>query len=203
MGTLDKSLKPVASFRVKNNTETSVKLCLLPGHYDTKEILVSAEGKVFIGHCNPSALVDAGFQCQQVADDYKSATLMYDQTRGAEAYPLVITPKSKRTRYRDFLHFIRLKGLRVTKIKISDNLDSPEHKIFQSEMEVSASSIGSKVGSDFIQLSDHRKPSNYDQSFIEVDFSSVSLEMTETTLLSLEVPGGADFYIDFTVEPAD
>ncbi|MBQ5689339.1 MAG: hypothetical protein IIV21_05170, partial [Bacteroidales bacterium] len=64
---------------------------------------------------------------------------------------------------------------------------------------ITASSIGSKAGSDFIQLSQHINPSNYLQNFIEIDLEKQNLLLDETTLAFLEVPGKAQFQIDFTL----
>ena len=198
---LQQSMRPMASFIFDaTNSENDVKLCLIPGHYDTSEILIDTEtNKAVLGFCNPQAIKDAGFQCDQVADDYNTATApLYAVTRGADAYPVKISG-SKRCRYRDFLNYVKYSGMRVVKIRIQNLTDEETPRIFDSELEVSASAIGSKAGSDFVRLSSYRNASNFDRTFIEVDLSSTNLLLDETTLVSLEVPSGSKFQMDFTL----
>lgn len=197
---LKSSMKPVASFSFKNlSTTEQVKLCLFPGHFDTTEI-VKVDDKIAVAFSNPAGITAAGYQCQQVADDY-NATVTNVKADGT--YKVQILPKSKRTRYRDFLNYIKYSGLKVSKMRITDLNTNGAHEIFGQEIEVSASAIGQKSGSDFIQLSAHRDSSAYDQTYIDVDLASSNLLLDETTLAFLEVPAGASFQIDFTLEKMD
>ncbi|MBR4155552.1 MAG: hypothetical protein IKU01_02455 [Bacteroidales bacterium] len=196
MNGLKKSMEPVASFKIQNSTDNEVKINLFPGHYDTTELVKDSNGKPIISHANPSALCDAGYTCDQVADDFNTE---FHEAKGSNAYPVKITPKSTRTRYRDFLNYIKYSGLRVSKIRITDLNTGGNHEIFGQELEVSASSIGSKAGSDFIQLSSHIDPSNYLQNFIDIDLAQRNLLLDETTLAFLTIPGKANFLIDFTL----
>lgn len=204
MATLKNSTNPTASFVFMNHSDDSQRLCLFPGHYNTTEIVMVNEGeskKAVLAYSNPEGIVAAGFQCDQVADDCSvSTTNMY---RGEERkYNVEVTPVSKRTRYRDFLNYIKLAGLRVSKIRITDLVQNSAHEIFAQELEVSASAVGAKAGSDFIQLAAYRKPSNYDQSFIEIDLMDTNLLLNETTLAALDIPGKAEIQIDFTLVKA-
>lgn len=198
MNDLTKSLKPTASFTFQNLSAELKKLCLFPGHYDTSEVVTSGDGKggYVLAYSNPAAVTDAGFPCDQVADDYS-----YNQAnvKADGKYAIKISPKSIRTRYRDFLNYIKYSGLRVVKMRITDLSQNSNHEIFNQELEISASSIGSKAGSDFVQLSAHIDPSNYLQNFIDIDLTQRNLVLDETTLASLSIPAGANFQIDFTL----
>ena len=199
---LKKSLRPVASFVFNNTASETRKLCLFPGHFMLASAITKITGssapfnsETVLSYANPAALCDAGYECDQVADDF---TLSKNLSDGG-VYDIQITSKSRKTRYRDFLNYIKLSGVRVSKMRITDLVANGSHDIFQSEMEITASSIGSKAGSDFIQLSQHINPSNYLQNFIEIDLEKQNLLLDETTLAFLEVPGKAQFQIDFTL----
>lgn len=197
MTSLNQSMRPVASFVFKSFASTGKKLCLFPGHYDTTEIVEENEtSKQIISYANPKGIIDAGYNCDQVADDYGGDYIIRDNN-----YSIEIKPKGSRTRYRDFLNYIKLSGVRVVKMRITDLTtgSNPSHDIFYQEIEVSKSAIGSKSGSDFIQLASHINPSNYLQNFIEVDLEKQNLLLDETTLAFLDVPAGANFQIDFTL----
>ena len=207
---LAKSMRPVASFVFENTTPAPAKLCLIPGHYNTVSILGIVTGTEtstpypitsFLSYADPSAIKAAGYDCDQVADDYNLTQNMKNGRQ--EKYPIEVISKSNKTRYRDFLNYIKVSGLKVTKMRITDlsTAANPSREIFNSEIEVAQSAIGSKSGSDFIQLSSHIDPSNYLQNFIEIDLELQNLLLDETTLAFLEVPGSARFQIDFTLAP--
>lgn len=206
---LAKSMRPVASFVFENTTSDPTKLCLIPGHFNTVSVLgIVTETSVnppypvttVLSYADPSAIKAAGYDCDQVADDYN---LTQNMNGTNKRYPVSVTSKSNKTRYRDFLNYIKVSGLKVTKMRITDlsTAANPSREIFNSEIEVAQSAIGSKSGSDFIQLSSHIDPSNYLQNFIEIDLEIQNLLLDETTLAFLEVPGSAKFQIDFTLAP--
>lgn len=197
-------MRPVASFLFRNTSSESKRLCLFPGHFVNQDVITQVTGSSapfttvsYISHANPNAIKAAGFECDQVADDFNLSNNFKDGS-GA-TYAIEITPKTQKGRYRDFLNFIKLASVRVSKMRITDLTSSSSHDIFQSEIEISKSSIGSKSGSDFIQLSAHIDPSNYLQNFIEIDLEQQNLLLDETTLAFIEIPGRANFQIDFTL----
>lgn len=192
---LKQSMKPTASFTFLNKAAVERVLCLFPGHFDTTEI-VKVDDKVSLAYCNPKPLVEAGYYCDQVADDYSAE---HSTAKLEGSYDVQINPVSKRTRYREFLNFIKTSGLRVSKMRITDLNSEGTHEIFNQELEISASAIGAKAGSDFLQLSAHIDPSNYIQRFIDIDLSQQNLLLDETTLAFLRVPAKANFQIDFTL----
>ena len=193
-------MRPVASFIFDNSKDgaENVRLCLFHGHYDVSEVGSTSQDRISrfdVRYTNVNALKDAGYECDQIADDYSSCVFgLTTQDK------VIITPVSKKTRYRDFLNYIKLAGLKITKMRITDLMGpNSTHEIFQQEMEISSSSIGAKSGSDFVQLAQHINPSNYLQTFIEVDLELQNLLLDETTLAFLKVPAGSKFQIDFTL----
>lgn len=200
MSKLNSSMRPVASFIFDNSKESAVdtKLCLFSGHYDVSEVCsdtLTNPSKYDVRYTNVRVLQDAGYECDQIADDTS-----YCKVGISGFNKVAITPVSKKTRYRDFINYIKLAGLKITKMRITDLMGpNSSHEIFQQEMEISSSSIGAKSGSDFVQLAQHINPSNYLQTFIEVDLELQNLLLDETTLAFLKVPAGAKFQIDFTL----
>lgn len=200
MSKLNSSMRPVASFIFDNSKESAVdtKLCLFSGHYDVSEVCsdtLTNPSKYDVRYTNVRVLQDAGYECDQIADDTS-----YCKVGISGSNKVAITPVSKKTRYRDFINYIKLAGLKITKMRITDLMGpNSSHEIFQQEMEISSSSIGAKSGSDFVQLAQHINPSNYLQTFIEVDLELQNLLLDETTLAFLKVPAGTKFQIDFTL----
>lgn len=193
------SLQAVASFRIKNPSSNSVRVCFFPGHYDTAEVVSSTDsGKYIISYADPSALKNAGYDCVQVADDFNAKNTM-NKNDGTGTYPVVILPKGGKTRYRDFLNMIKLSGLKVSKIRLTDLVTNGNHEIFGQDLEVSKSAIGAKGGVDIVNLASHINPAHFLQNFIDIDLASSNLKLDETTLLFMEIPANADFQIDYTL----
>ena len=205
MSTLNQSMRPVASFVFENTDSNRQKLCLFPGHFMTASSIGIASGSSpvtvasYLSYADPSAIIAAGYDCCQVADDFAATENRKDAS--GRLYPIKITSKSAKTRFRDFLNYIKLANVRVTKMRITDlsKDTNPSREIFQQELEITKSSIGSKNGSDFVQLSQHINPSNFLQNFIEVDLEKQNLKLDETTLAFLDIPGSAHFQIDSTL----
>ena len=64
MSEVQKSLRSVVSFRVKNPSLTASRICFFPVHYDTSEIIASTDaGNFLISHENPSAINESGYEC--------------------------------------------------------------------------------------------------------------------------------------------
>lgn len=207
MDNLEKSLKPVASFIIENTGTVAKKLCLIPGHFITASVVArlldtTAPAKLDtqISYADPSAIKAAGYDCDQVADDFSLSSMAVDGS--GSQYAIKVTPKSQRTRYRDFLNFIKTSGLKVSRMRFTDLSSNPSHDIFNSEIEVSKSSIGAKAGSDFLQLTSYINPANYLQNFVDVDLGQRNLMLDETTLVFLEIPPKAHFSIDFSLSMA-
>ncbi|MCQ2318490.1 MAG: hypothetical protein MJZ90_06180 [Bacteroidales bacterium] len=194
MSKLITALKAVASFTFQNtDSNASKRLCLFPGHFDTLELVSGTRGSATVTepvYSNISHITDAGYNCDQVAYDKIDIQKTTDK--------ITCTANSKRTKWADFLRYIQLNGLRVTKMRIK-NLGTND-AIFNQEIEISASAIGGKVGSDFINLSEYVSANAYDRSFIDIDLSAASLSLDNTTLAFLDVPASANFSIQFTVE---
>lgn len=198
MSNFNKSIRPVASFTFQ--TTTAARLCLFPGHYNTEEVVIK-DSKAYVSFADPAAIKNAGHSCDQVADDY-NATLANLRGNGG-TYPVQINPKTPATRYRDFLNYVKYSGLKVVKMRITDltNTQNPSREIFQQNIEVTQSSIGSKSGSDYVQLSAYINPANFLQNFIDIDLEKDerNLSLDETTLVFLDVPANSNFQIDFTM----
>jgi len=194
---LNNALKPVASFRIVNpagNPER--KLCLIPGHFNLTGVVDVDNGQggtmPVITYNDKRPIVNAGYSCDEVADDYNQSL-----SRSA----VQVHPNNEMTRYRDFLNFIRLKQLRVSKIRLTNRTASSVGRAqFNKRFEVSASSIGSRAGSDFINIANYKNPANYDQDIIEIDLAQQNLLLDATTLTFLTVAADADFDIEFTLD---
>lgn len=194
---LNNALKPVASFRIVNpagNPER--KLCLIPGHFNLTGVVDVDDGHggtmPVITYNDKRPIVNAGYSCDEVADDYNQSL-----SRSA----VQVHPNNEMTRYRDFLNFIRLKQLRVSKIRLTNRTASSVGRAqFNKRFEVSASSIGSRAGSDFINIANYKNPANYDQDIIEIDLAQQNLLLDATTLTFLTVAADADFDIEFTLD---
>lgn len=192
---LKESLKPTVSYRFKNNDKTNLRrVGLIPGHYNTDEISTDGNGKYFITHGNPTALKQAGYDCDQVADDFNSAVTA--TSRGNKDL-VDITPVKGRTRVVDFLNYVKYSGSKVSRIRITDYSGDSSRALFNGQMEISQSSIGTKGGTDYLQLSTFIDPRNFQTNIIEIDLEEQNLLLDETTVVIMEVPAGADFQIDY------
>lgn len=198
MSELKNSLKAVASFRVTNKHANAHRVCFFPGHFDTAEVVATTDSKYMISYADPSAINNAGYDCVQVADDYNSKNSL-NKEDGSGAYHVTIKSKGGKTRYRDFLNMIKLSGLKVSKIRITDLAANSNHEIFAQDLEISQSTIGAKGGTDIVNLSAHINPSHFLQNFIDIDLAGNNLRLDETTLMFMEIPANADFNIEFTL----
>lgn len=200
MSELQRALQPVVSFRLANTDNSNEKkICLLPGHFNTMDVVAgtNASSQAFtkLSFANPGSVVAAGYACDQVADNYDA------DIAASKSYPITIIPGSPRCRYRDFLDYIKLKGAKITQIRLTNNRTSGAGRDqFDKEFQVSASAIGTTAGSDYINLASCKNPANYDQDMIIVDLAQRNLLMDATTLLLLTVAPGADFTIEFTLD---
>lgn len=200
MNNLNKALQPVVSFRVVNTDSTHYKtICLIPGHYDTATIMSYTSGGStvpVISYLNPAVLNAAGYACDEVADDHNA-----NLDGSSKTYPITVTPAAGNSRYRDFLNYVKLVSSLIKRIRITNNTGNAAGRTqFDQFFEVSASAIGSKAGSDYINLASCKDPKNYDLDVIDVDLEARNLELSATTLLFLKVAPSADFTIEFTLD---
>ena len=188
-----KSLQPSATFNFENLTDTTKRLVLLPGIFETKKIeAVQTEerGETVVKYVprNTSTenLSKANYVADQVADDY---------VEGCE--DAVKVTSTDLCAYADFRRNIDLKGSAVTEIVIQNKTD--DQSLFDQMIEVHKTAIGSRGGSDYIRLQDYVLPSNYDRTKITIDFTKISSVMTldAYSLLALNVPAGAKFSIQY------
>ena len=153
---LREALQAQVTFDITGDATYAKKLAFLPGIYDaTKQILDS--GKVTaVALIDPSDLQNAGYACDQVADDYNSSLSSSDgqwvQVKGVG-----------RVKYRDFLNTVQRVGARVTKIVIKNLAGTSHEEIFDQQLEIAKTVIGAKGGMDFITLQDYVLPTDYDR----------------------------------------
>lgn len=187
--TLREALNPSVTFNFKNETPSGQtaadkKVAILPGIYDTmKQTLV--DGKVAaVCYTDPTNLNNAGYNCDEVADDYNPASGVYVQVTS-----------TKRTRVRDFGNYVRRIGVTVSRIVIQNKTNNAS--IFDQEIELARTVCGAKGGTDFIQLQDFVKTDQYDRSKITIDMSDDPLYLTPEVFMAINVPSGAEFSMQF------
>lgn len=216
--TLREALKASATFNIKGATTRDVKLAFLPGVYDT-----TLEGEVdeankknpcLITPMSSTAnLVNAGYYCDQQADDFKYNNLVkatgggepvFNTVHGAEASSgssvnYVSVSGANRVRYRDFLNTVQRVGIKVSKIIIQNkNLGSQD--IFDQEIEIARTAVGAMGAMDFIQLQNYVSVHAYDRSKIEIDLSMQPLHITPEVYMGMNIPANASFSIQFVFE---
>lgn len=190
MDQVNESLRAVASFVVENTSEEQKRLAFFPGHYDTLKVVAGAnEGENHILRTKASALVAAGYQCDEVADDFNKAV--------ESEFTFKVAGKSARTRMVDLVNYVKNTGLNVVKLRITDLTTDGSHEIFNHEIEISTSAVSTKGMSDYIQMSTYINPRNYQQNVIEIDLEEQELILNETTVMIMDVVAKAKFQIDF------
>ncbi len=193
MSQFSQSMRPVASFNIQNSAQTAKKVCLFPGHFRTDKVYVNTTtGIGFVVNNDESGIVAANHHCDIMLADVCSDTKANKD--------VVSRPNSPRCRYADLLNYVQLSGKRVQKIRITNLAGSSHRDIFDQEIEVSASAVGSKPGSQFLQLSSYKNPTAFDLDSITVDLTTNNLQLDATTLAFLTVPAGANFNIEYTFE---
>lgn len=217
---LREALRAVYTVSLENKTEKDIKLCLLPGIYSTlrgTETQIDYEKvKVVVAHKegsepemeeikipkaisaevrfdDPTNLNNAGYACDQVADD------------GGNADGVVINSIG-RSKFRDFLNSVQRVGLRCTEIVIQNKLDN-DQSIFDTQIEVAKTVLGAKGGMDFITLQKYVNVNAYDRRKITIDLSGVdengrskALDLTPEVFLAMTVPAGSNFSVQFTFD---
>ena len=183
--TLREALMAQATFDIENtDTDNAVKLCLLPGVYNTMKLSEPQQGKFALRFSDPSALVAAGYAADQVADDAQFDTAAAVQVKGVG-----------RVMFRDFLNTVQRVGATVNKIIIQNKVASQD--IFDQQIEIAKTVIGAKGGMDFITLQNYVSVNAYDRSKITIDLSEEPLELTPEVFMALNIPAGAHFSIQY------
>ena len=189
--TLKEALRAQATFDITGDATYDKKLCLLPGIYSTMQYVSSGNAKAAgISFSSPANLVNAGYACDQVADDYDSTI--------NDTYQLIQVAGVGRVKYRDFLNSVQRVGMRVSQIIIQNKTAS--QAIFDQQIEVAKTVVGAKGGMDFITLQQYVNVNAYDRSKITIDLSDETLDLTPEVFMALNVPAGAHFSIQFVFE---
>lgn len=187
--TLRQALQACATFNFVGDNSNAKKLALLPGIYSTiKNVTDGTSKATVVTFSDPANLNNAGYACDQVADDYNASdTGMYVQVTGAN-----------RTKYRDFLNTVQRVGINVTRIVIQNKVSSQD--IFDQEIEIARTAIGAKGATDFIQLQQYVSVDAYDRSKITIDLSEEPLFLSPEVFMALNVPAQASFSMQFFFE---
>lgn len=187
--TLRQALQACATFNFLGDNSAAKKLALLPGIYSTLKNVTDGTSKAtVVTFSDPANLNNAGYACDQVADDYNAGdTGMYVQVTGAN-----------RTKYRDFLNTVQRVGINVTRIVIQNKVSSQD--IFDQEIEIARTAIGAKGATDFIQLQQYVSVDAYDRSKITIDLSEEPLFLSPEVFMALNVPAQASFSMQFFFE---
>lgn len=182
--TLREALMAQATFDIENTGNEAVKLCLLPGVYNTMKIEYD-QNKVVINYSDPAALVRAGYAADQVADDAEFCPNAAVQVSRANA----------RTMFRDFLNTVQRVGCTVNKIIFQNK--SQDQDIYDQQIEIAKTVIGAKGGMDFITLQNYVNVNAFDRTKITIDLSEEPLELTPEVFMALNIPAGAHFSVQF------
>lgn len=187
--TLREALQACATFNFVGDNSNAKVLALLPGIYSAMKAVTDGTSKeTIVTFSSPANLVNAGYACDQVADDYNSADSgQYVQVTGAN-----------RVKYRDFLNTVQRVGINVTKIVIQNKVSSQD--IFDQEIQIARTAIGAKGGMDFIQLQNYVSVNAYDRSKITIDLSDEPLYLTPEVFMALNIPAQASFSMQFFFE---
>lgn len=191
--TLKEALRAKATFNITNTSNNvAKKLAFLPGIYSSMIFTQDTSTKAaIISFADPTNLQNAGYACDQVADDYNSG----------DALQVVSVTGANRVKYRDFLNTVQRVGIRVTRIVIQ-NKNTSSQDIFDQEIELAKTAIGAKGGTDFINLQDYVSVNAYDRTKITLDFTDQPLELTPEVFMAMTIPAGASFSIQLEFESA-
>lgn len=184
--TLREALMAQATFDITNtDSSNAVKLCLLPGIYNTMKMTQDPTSKeVVVSFSDPAALNAAGYAADQVADDAK-----FDANATAKVAGV------GRVMFRDFLNTVQRVGCTVNKIIIQNKVQAQD--IYDQQIEIAKTVIGAKGGMDFITLQNYVNVNAYDRTKITIDLSEEPLELTPEVFMALNIPASAHFSIQF------
>ena len=186
--TLREALRAQATFNIVGDSTYAKKLCLLPGVYSTmKQATDGTSKETIVTLSDPTNLNNAGYACDQVADDYNSG----------DSGQYVHVTGVGRVKYRDFLNTVQRVGASVTQIIIQNKTNPADQAIFDQQIEIAKTVIGAKGGMDFITLQQYVNVNAYDRSKITIDLSEEPLELTPEVFMAMNIPAGANFSIQF------
>lgn len=192
---LSEALQASCSFRITGDSSNAKKLCLLPGIYDTREVVTytvtesgSSVVKAALALTDKTGLTAAGYSVDQVADDYNSNI--------SSKMPVQVKSQDMNA-YRDFLNKVQRNGVSVTKITIKNLAGTTYEEIFNQLIEITKTALGAKGGTDFIRLQKYVSVNAYDRSKIEVDLSEDPLNLDGDIFMAMNIPAHADFTITF------
>lgn len=191
--TLREALQACATFNIVGDANDNVVLAFLPGIYSTMTQATATQGgqsKVVVAYTDPSNLNNAGYTCDEVADDF---------IEGNAAQKVHVTG-ANRVRYRDFLDTVQRVGINVTKIVIQNKTNPADQSIFDQEIQLARTAIGAKGGMDFIQLQNYVSVDAFDRSKITIDLSQEPLYLTPEVFMAMVIPAGANFSMQFFFE---
>lgn len=205
---LRQALRAVFTIDITGCESEDKKLCLLPGVYDTMRTNVTTETDTVDGtevvtgvevtttFDNPENLINAGYSCDQVADDGGLSTKVG-----------VAIQAVGRAKMRDFLHEVQRVGMRCTEIVIKNLAGINNEEVFNQQIELARTVVGARGGMDFITLQKYVNVNAYDRSKITIDLSGVdengrpkALELTPEVFMAINVPQNAHFTIQFTFD---
>ena len=187
--TLKEALRAQATFDFVGHNSADKKLCLLPGIYNTmKQTTDGTTKETIITFSDPTNLNNAGYACDQVADDYNAG----------DAGQYVHVTGVGRVKYRDFLNAVQRVGMRVSQIIIQNKVSS--QAIFDQQIEIAKTVLGAKGGMDFITLQQYVNVNAYDRSKITIDLSDETLDITPEVFLAINVPAQSHFSMQFVFE---
>lgn len=194
--TLREALRAVFTLDIQGNEDNTMKVCLLPGIYSTLRLIQDPSSKdVVLTYNDPTNLVNAGYACDQVADD-----------GGMSPKDGVQITAVGRGKVRDFLNAVQRVGLRCTEIVIQNKLTN-DQSIFDTQIELAKTVLGAKGGMDFVTLQKYVNVNAFDRSKITIDLSGIdenghskSLDLTPEVFMALTVPQNSHFSIQFTFD---
>lgn len=186
--TLREALRATFTADITGNASADKKLCLLPGIYNTQKFIQDGSTKVAVlAFSDPTNLNNAGYACDQVADDYNSGDAgQYVQVQGVG-----------RSKYRDFVDAVQRVGLRCTQIIIQNK--TQDAAIFDQQIEIAKTVLGAKGGMDFINLQQYVNPNAFDRSKITIDITD-GLDLTPEVFLAINVPEDSHFSMQFVFD---
>lgn len=189
MKELEQALKSSATFNIAGDASNAKKLALFSGVYDSMKSAVGTNKKVTFS--DPTNLVNAGYSVDQVADDYDSDdTGQYVHVTGAN-----------RVKFRDLRNTVQRLGIRVVGIIIQNKATGANaNDIFDQEIEIARTAIGTKGAMDFISLQQFVSTAAYDRTKIFIDLSQTPLDLGPDTFMAMNIPAGANFSMQFCFE---